>query len=120
MDTFGLIGKELFFLIGGGLLVFVASFLLGYLVVGKILNLDIRLRWALLFIVMFLTCVPSVSPAWLSSLSSRGYQELRFLVILRMVFIGLSIGQMFGGSKIHLDRKKTRRQEEEEENGESS
>ncbi|MBU0535288.1 MAG: hypothetical protein ABIJ82_02525 [Patescibacteria group bacterium] len=120
MDAFLLIGKGALAVSLGGLLVLVASFLLGYIIIGKLLNPDIRLRWAILILVFVFFCSFSVSPSWLAGLYTKDFQHLRFELIVRMIPIGLSIGQMFGGSKIKLTKKKKDGNEEEEENGESS
>lgn len=112
MEAFSLIAKGALALSLGGLLVLAASFILGYILIGKLLNPDIRIRWAILILVMVFFCALSASPSWLAG---KDFQSLRFELIVRMIPIGLSIGQMFGGSKIKIEKKKKGEKEEEEE-----
>lgn len=114
MDAFKLIAEGVLGISCWGLLVLVASAYLGYLIIGKFLNPDIRLRWFILISTIVLFSCISVNPTWIANLSHTDYQNLRFGLIVRMIPVGVSVGQMFGGSKVHIERKK----KNEGENGE--
>lgn len=116
MNPFGLIGREILVgWFGGGFLVLVASILLGYIVIGKFLHPDKRIRWVILILTFILLSCLSVSPSWLAGLSTKDYQHLRFELIVRMIPIGISVGQMFGGSKVKLPKREKGEKGEEEE-----
>ena len=114
-DMLGKIGKELFYLVGGGVLMMIASGILGYIVIGKWLNLKMWIRSLILIGAIVSMCWISASPGFLSSLGSTDYQNLRFDLILEMIPIGFCIGQMFGGSKIKISKKKKGEQNGEED-----
>lgn len=115
MNPFSLIGREIFVGFGAGLVVLIASILLGYIVIGKFLHPDIRIRWVILILTAIFLCWLSASPSWLAGLSTKDYQHLRFELIVRMIPIGISIGQMFGGSKVKLPKRKKGEKDKEEE-----
>jgi hypothetical protein len=115
MSALGIIGTEVFYFTAGGLVLLLASGFLGYLIIGKILNIDIRVRWFILIGSIIVFSVISCNPNWIATVGASDFQHLRFQLMLRMVPIGFSVGQMFGGEKINLKRKKKNRQEDEDE-----
>lgn len=115
MDAMMLILKGALAIAFGGLLMLVASFILGYLFIGKLLNPDIRLRWLVLVVTFLVLSLISCNPNWLAGLSTRDFQQLRFELILRSIPIGISLGQMFGGSRVKIEKRKGKGEEEDEE-----
>lgn len=81
---------------GTGLVLLIISGLVGYYLIGKMLNLDIRVRAVILTLTFVIISCVSCNPNWNASLYTRSLADLMSELFFRTIIIGLAIGQMFG------------------------
>ena len=101
--------------------IWLVSIRLGYKFIGKKLQIPVVIRLLIFVLVFLLACTYSITLVSLNEIAKGKYLIPMIEITARTIISGLSIGQLFGGSKIHLDRKKTSGQGEgDEEESEDS